>query len=380
MFLRTVAVVGLIAVLLLGAWGIILLAFNLPAVVGSLGTSVGGLFSNSATSTSQTSTNANGENIAVTAPASAVAGQPLAVSWNHTGASGQYAYTISYSCQNGVSMKAPLPTGSYQTTSCNTPFNYVNASQHMTLIPSGSGTITFTVSAKRLSDNTTTTSGAATTIISGSTASNTSTPSSAGTGSTGTPSYTYVPATQTQALYGSPDLSVRIISTAPTYNGRTNVVFEIQNVGTNVAHSGWSFNAILPTSPTYTYTSPAQQALYPGDKIVYTLGFDGYQNYNNGYPYNGGNCNYYDGTTNYPAPCSNSGYYSDNYYNQYPYYGNNPNNYSYNYSNNYSYNYQQYPYNQYQNYGNGVVTIVVDPNNYLYESSKANNTASTYLH
>lgn len=88
------------------------------------------------------------------------------------------------------------------------------------------------------------------------------------------PTYTYTPAAQPVAqLYGYADLAARIVSVVPQ-GSRYSMQFEVSNVGTNVAASGWSFNAELPLDPTYTYYSLPQQALRPGDKIVYTLGFD----------------------------------------------------------------------------------------------------------
>lgn len=87
------------------------------------------------------------------------------------------------------------------------------------------------------------------------------------------PTYTYTPAAQPVAqLWGYADLAVRIISVVPQ-GGRYSMQFEVSNVGTNIA-SGWSFDAELPLDPEYTYRSGAQQALRPGDKIVYTLGFN----------------------------------------------------------------------------------------------------------
>ena len=54
---------------------------------------------------------------------------------------------------------------------------------------------------------------------------------------------------------------------------RAAVRFEIVNIGTKRA-DGWSFNAVLPTFPSHIFSSESQQALGPGDKIEYTLGFD----------------------------------------------------------------------------------------------------------
>lgn len=97
-----------------------------------------------------------------------------------------------------------------------------------------------------------------------------------------------VPATTTQALYGLPDLSVKVtvvgylasnstdtfVASATVPDGeRPAVKFTITNTGTNTA-SSWRFNAEIPTRSSYTYRSTAQQPLKPGDSIDYVLGFD----------------------------------------------------------------------------------------------------------
>ena len=139
--------------------------------------------------------------------------------------------------------------------------------------------------------------------------------------------------------------------------------FEIVNTGTNIAAGGWTFNAQLPINGLpgqggYTFASQPQRALYPGDKIVYTLGYDNpYQNgyaggcsYNCGTPYNNGGYGY-TGQSSYTAP----GGYTCNGYGP----CNVPN---------------SYPSTIYQN--GGVVTIIADPYNYLIELTKQNNTAT----
>ena len=76
------------------------------------------------------------------------------------------------------------------------------------------------------------------------------------------------------ALYGYPDLQVRMLNNpGGARGGQVSVQFVIENTGTNVVPANWFFTASLPYSPVYTYQSPVQQALYPGDKIVYTLGY-----------------------------------------------------------------------------------------------------------
>jgi len=54
---------------------------------------------------------------------------------------------------------------------------------------------------------------------------------------------------------------------------RAAVRFEIMNYGDNKV-DGWSFNAVLPTYPSNIFHSDTQQALLPGEKIEFTLGFN----------------------------------------------------------------------------------------------------------
>ena len=194
-FLRGIALLGLILILVLGAWGIIVLAFNIPNFLSSAGTTIAGLFEG----------DRDEETVEVPVVSTSTPTTPSA------------------------------PTG-----------------------PTTSGKTT-TASPKTTS------------------------------------AYSYTPAPQPAAqLYGLPDLAVRIISVvpqpAPTYasgGNRYSMQFEVSNMGTNIAGYGWAFTAQLPMNPTYTYNSGPQQALRPGDKIVYTMGFDmPYQGYDYNRDYN----------------------------------------------------------------------------------------------
>jgi len=146
------------------------------------------------------------------------------------------------------------------------------------------------------------------------------------------------------------------ISNAPTSvrNGsQVSLQFIIENTGTNVVPANWIFTADLPYSPTYTYQSPVQQALYPGDKIVYTLGYTAQYAANNINPCSGwtypctnptpvyggpGTCNLY-------GPCAIPGY------------GNNV------------YGYVQPGYNTQS------ASITADPYTLVWELNESNNTA-----
>ena len=352
-FLRAVGVLGLIALLVLGAWGIIQLAFGLPGFMGNL-------FEKAATNTPVAAVDDKSQKMSVKTPSSVESSAPFTVAWTHEYIKGPtYSYTLSYSCMNGVSVKAPVPTGAMKDVPCETPFNYTSATQRLDLTAmntSGVGTpVTITVAAHDLATGATTVQNTATvTINPGKTKSVTSTAKKSA--SKATPSGKYIAASRIANLYGSADLAVRIISAVPQGGSRYSVQFEVVNVGTNVTPSNWTFNAILPVYPAYTYTSNGQQALYPGDKMVYTLGFDMTQN---------------------------NGYYTPTYY------GSNYNNctYSPNYTYNGVYNYPtnnygtNCTYNQYSAgiSNNRMMTINVDPQNYMMECNKGNNTTSITL-
>lgn len=358
--LQAAAVVGLIAILLIGAWGIIQLAFVLWGFLGNVSTDRD---TNSPVATQQT------EQISVSVPTASIAsGSPFTVTFARTGGEGNVAYELSYSCVDGVTMQAPSPAGKTQSVSCNTPFNYTNATSNMQLTATNAGSaaasVTITVGAKNLSTGVVGAKGTgivtilpkAKTTVKPTTNTSTSRTSSGST---------YLSSGRTSNLFGQPDLMVSIGSISQTSAGRYSATFTVQNVGTNVAPAGWTFNASLPTSPTYNYNSQTQQALYPGDKIVYTLGFTmqnnyyGYNNYSYTYPYTYTNCNYtnnytYNGAYTYPGvsytcPANSS-----------------------------VYNYQTYLGYQAPSYG--AVQVTVDPSNYIYENNEGNNTASSNVY
>lgn len=269
MFLRTVAVVGLLAVLILGAWGIIVLATSIPAAFDRTGEGFSSIFNFGPR-----------ESLEVSAPASATSGQALPISWEHTGGDGEYRYTISYACANAVAMRAPLPSGGTQNVECDKPFNYTGASSNISLTPMLDGTrpmpVTISVASTKLADNTAGPRESTTVTI------NPAAPRPAQTGyepattTTKKPTSTYVPAAKPATqLYGKGDLRVSINEIVPGASDRVTVMFTVENAGTNVINSGWSFEAEFPwDDDTYTYSSPAQQKLMPGDKIVFFLGFD----------------------------------------------------------------------------------------------------------
>jgi len=364
--LRIIAVLGLLAVLLLGAWGIIQIAFVLPSFFGNIG---GAVFSGNSTSKT--------ESISASVPISVTAGQPFKLTWAHTNKNGEYSYAVSVSCESNLTIAAPVPTGAWSNVPCNTPFNYISASTSMPLVAvlaKGTTTAhpTFTVTATKLSTGAVTATGKVSTTVSAGTTTTQPKPTTTTTTTTKPRSSgsTYYPSGRTTNLYGYADLAVTIQSANST-NGNVAVVFTVANIGTNVSPANWTFNAVLPINGSYTYPAGPQQALYPGDKIVYTLRFAGdttvQSNCTYPYPYpqavSGG-----PGTCNAYGPCNIPGY-PTNYYPLQP---------QYQYASPCTgYTGSGYAWGNVQS-----VSIQVDPYNLVREVSKANNytTASYYAY
>lgn len=268
---RAVAVLGLVAVLLLGAWGIIQIAFNLPGFLAKLGSGVSGIADHKT------------ESLVVKTPATVTSSEPATISWTHTNkGSGNYLYQLSYSCTDGLVLFAPAPNGSLQPVPCATPFNYTNAVSQLTLTPKVTGTkqlsTTITVAAVTLADGAATATGTSTLVVLPERAKTPATTVKKPTTSTSSAARTSTSVQTQNRRYsnpnGLPDLAIQILSVAPAGNDLYAVRFVVENVGTKLASSGWTFAAQLPVGFPYTYYAQPQPALYPGDKIVYTLTFE----------------------------------------------------------------------------------------------------------
>lgn len=352
---RTISVLGLIAILLIGVWGIIQITLAVPGFFAGSDKNT----SSDITASTAGSSTTEPEQLTPSLPASITSGQPFTLSWKHQGGSGNYGYLISYSCATGLSIYAPTSSGTSVKVPCNTAFNFTSATETVELTPTMTGAeqvaVTVTVSANKLSDSSTATKGTATATVLP--AVKTATP--AKTVATKTIETKAATKPATPALYGLPNLVVYINSATLSALGRFTVQFTVVNLGTNVVPRGWMFEATLPLGQTYPYISNPQQTLYPGDKVVYTLGFNvPMQTYTSSYtPYMWqNNCGY---TQSYTY----NGVY--NILND-PIYTCATNSYT-------------IPYYRSQPYKHGTFWIVADPRNFVQETNEVDNAVSTLL-
>jgi hypothetical protein len=297
--LKALSIVGFIAVLIFGVWGLIQVARMVPGVFQSL--------QSAAVSLSSIFVPAERLEVSMSS-ANVKSGEQFTFSWTHTNKRDDGSYQVSFDCRDGVSMQAPDSHGAYQTVFCNTPFNLTNEMSSMKLIAfsqsaryvdvpmklaftrTKDGEVTASTQTSITIENDKLSSGAATSTP-------TTTPKTTPSANTGR--IIKKAGTETRNVYtvtttgrvsnpnGRMDLSVTILGTGvidPATNiftqtasiprgGKGAVRFVVENLGDKTVPN-WYFNAVTPTYPMYIYTSDMQPALGPGDKIEYTLGFD----------------------------------------------------------------------------------------------------------
>lgn len=293
--MKALAIVGLLAVLVLGFWGVIRVAILVPGIgnaLAAVGASISSIF-------------VPAERLEITLPSANVpSGEPLSITWNHVGKRGEGSYTLSYACRSGFSMESITPTGVYQKAPCETPFNYTNSQTEIRVIPQSQSArfldVPVTLSYTRSGDENPSATTDTAITVENSAVSVTPTPSGATPPPSPRPTPSPVtPGSRTDQTYrfvgsgtasdpsGTPDLEVSITSIG-TLDRATNVFtpsatvvagqraavqFSVTNRGTKTAEF-WSFNAALPTTPFHIFHSDTQRSLGPGDRIEYTIGFD----------------------------------------------------------------------------------------------------------
>ncbi len=298
--IRALAIVGVIAIVLLGLWGTIQAVRLMPNVFSALASAA----------VSVSSIFVPAEHIEITVADHTVAsGKPFTLSFMKTGGSSRGSYSFLYDCRDGVSFKASDASGSYKDTFCNTPFNFNGATTDVRLVPLSVKNryidvplrVRFTPEGKTVpSSESFVTLTIANDSLTGSPATTGTAGGAGSTGKTGgsvlrhpgvptSGTYVITGGTNTTASnpYGRVDLSARITeigvidpitnvftNTGVVHRGqRAAVRFVVENLGDKTSPY-WNFNAVLPTLPYYIFSSDMQQPLNPGDRIEFTLGFD----------------------------------------------------------------------------------------------------------
>lgn len=262
------AVAGFIILIVIIVWG----AYHLLRLTGTGVTSLFSRFGNE-------------NEITVTVPSSVQSGKAFPVSWKFTPEeNGSYAFL--YQCKSGFRFDVAQQGGGTTAIPCGNAFT-VGSNTSLSLTPMLSGTTTLDVPVSVVFMPSATSSserpqGTATirvtTATNGSGATNTPAPSQPSTPSNPAPS-------TPQPEAGPADLSVRILAVGviDPYGNFVNrapmnpneiaaVKFDIGNTGGR-ATGTWYFTVQLPTSPMYTYQSPAQMSLAPGAHIENILRF-----------------------------------------------------------------------------------------------------------
>lgn len=289
---KALAIVGVVAILLIGMWGVIQAVRILPNVFSLLASGVSSTETLTAEVDSLTVKN----------------GVPFALRFSRSTSRGEGTYVVSYACRDGVTFTTPNASGVYQEIPCDTAFAYTGATGEVRLIPFSSRNrfidVPVTVRYVRSSTNEASSEDSVLLTIENDKLSGSPSVIGSGSGSTGGvigggTSIGLRPGPQTSSTYtfsgggavsnpaGKPDLAVRILeigtldtvtnafikTTSVLQNGRGAVRFAVENLGTKTSPS-WSFTAALPTYPFHVYQSTSQQPLAPGERIEYTIGFD----------------------------------------------------------------------------------------------------------
>ena len=292
-FIRTLAVIGFIALLMIGLWGTVQVVRFLPNVFSALA------------AVNITSIFKPAERLVISAPLSVNSGEVFEVSWEHESRNDAGVYTLTYACREGVSFETPTGTGAYAEVFCNTPFNLTNETDSIKIIAISQSrrfmdvplSLTYNKtdgSGEAVSDDflLTVVNSQITDGVNGGNSNTGNTGSNSGSG-TGTQNPGNR-STNTRIISGGTasnpngvvDLTARVLavgyvdqnanfvaSSTPNINRLVAVKFEVENVGTKTSPQ-WSFNVVIPTFPAHIYHANTQQELHPGDRIEYTIWWD----------------------------------------------------------------------------------------------------------
>lgn len=234
-----------------------------------------------------------------------IVNEPFVLTWEHRGKDTDGSYEFSYECRDDVFLSRQGATNLSDTLFCNTQIPLMSFDTELSLTAKGTvdgilelpvriaytengssrisreGIAILAVQETRFDDATSTSTIDDTVLAPVNVPQAPSTP---------TTQFVTIPTVVRPQLFGKADLTVSVLAYGLVDSStgefeetdeipydlpsgqRGAIRFEVINIGTNVSDE-WRFEAELPTSPNYSYTSPEQQELFPGDKIVFTIGF-----------------------------------------------------------------------------------------------------------
>lgn len=290
---KSLAIIGLVALLALGTWGTVQIIRTTPSLFSGLSAAVSSL--------SFKFFPAGTPSLSLTLQSYSVkSDEAFTLTWNEEEAPTEHRYAFVYECADELSFTTPNTNGGTTRIACGELYTFESATRSLTLTPLSHTTrfLDVTIKLSMVTENQIVAEDEVMlTVVSERIVSSTSTtpaptpaPSTGG-GSTGTsyyPVYTTVTAPRTSDPNGYIDLSVEILETGVLesrgdrfvstgrnldQDERGGVRFVVRNLGTKTAED-WIFEAKLPTRPAFTYKSKSQPDLGPGDRIEFTLGFD----------------------------------------------------------------------------------------------------------
>lgn len=290
---RILAIFGFVAILVIGMWGSVQIARNVPGTLSSIASAIVSFTSIFVPST---------EVIKISSESLVVqSGAPTTLTFSHESKSVEGTYTFTYGCVEGVSIAlvdasdrpvscgervAISSTGAFVVRPVTLTNRFADVEVFVAFTPVNAGTPTVTGSTLVTIENQSITKSPSATGTAPTTPSTSTTPATPKPQTPTKPVVIQIPVQKPSDPNGYVDLVARVIevgvvdssgaftaSSSPSRFSRVAVRFAIENVGTKTSRE-FTFSSVLPTYPPYTYFSTSQPVLNPGDRIEYTIGFD----------------------------------------------------------------------------------------------------------
>ncbi len=213
--------------------------------------------------------------IEVSAPGTVNSKEPFTISWKYT-PSTQGSYAFLYQCESGLRFETKNASGDTASIPCGASFEIASSDNTLTVMPiisSATSSITLPLTIIFIPSST----GAQAQGSALVTITNTE-PQAPTKPEKPTTTHTSTTASGKPHASGPANLTVKILAASIDPNGVASVTFDIGNTGGSPT-GVYFFTTSLPTRPDnfgrteYTYNSPSQPSLNPGDHIVSTLRF-----------------------------------------------------------------------------------------------------------